>query len=197
MDIKLLLLALLLGTYFFIHSFFLHPPVKRFIINKLHFTFKAYRLTFNFFASLGLILLYVFSKSIYSPIWIDEFWLKITGVIIVFIGIYIVYKSFKSYDIKEFIGLTAESTDTLQNHLVIDGYHTLVRHPVYFATLLIFLGYFIYTPSWISIIYLLVTFVYLQIGIHLEENKLIVKFGNSYIEYKKRVSKLFPRYKNK
>jgi protein-S-isoprenylcysteine O-methyltransferase Ste14 len=178
--------------YYFVHSLFLHPPVKRFFIEKLFFTYRAYRIVFNIFASLGLIFIYSFSNTINSPVWIDYYLLKIVGIVVMMLGILITYKSFKNYDIKEFIGLTSESTDTLQNDLVVDGYHRFVRHPVYFATIIILVGYFIYAPSWITTIYLSVTFFYLQIGILLEENKLIFKFGKSYVDYKKVVPKLFP-----
>ena len=181
-----------MGAYYSVHSFFLHPPVKNFFIKNLYFSFRAYRIVFNLFAILGLGVIYWFSKQISEPLWVDDVVLKTIGVIVTVIGVFITYKSFKNYDIKEFIGVTAESTDTLQNNLVVDGYHQFVRHPVYFATIVIFIGYFIYSPNWVSTIYLSVTFFYLQIGIFLEENKLTSKFGISYTTYKKKVPKLFP-----
>ena len=197
METKHLILAIIMGGYYFAHSLFLHPPVKRVFTKRLFFSFRAYRIVFNLFAIFGLLVIYWYSKQINDELWIDSLLLRIIGALVVLIGIFITYKSFKNYDIKEFVGITAESTDTLQNYLVVDGYHRFVRHPVYFATIVIFIGYFLYSPNWTSSIYLGVTFFYLQIGIFLEENKLILKFGSSYSTYKKEVPKLFPWKYNK
>ncbi|MCK5906192.1 MAG: isoprenylcysteine carboxylmethyltransferase family protein [Flavobacteriales bacterium] len=193
MELKHLILALIMSSYYFTHSFFLHPPVKKIFTDKLLFSFKAYRIVFNFFAIFGLLIIYWYSKQINDALWIDNNILKLIGALVVLLGIYITYKSFKNYDIKEFIGITAESTDTLQNNLVVEGYHNFVRHPVYLATIIIFIGYFLYSPNWTSVIYLLVTLIYLQIGIFLEESKLVTKFGKSYSGYKRQVPKLLPR----
>jgi len=182
-----------MGSYYFTHSFFLHPPVKKIFTEKLSFSYRAYRIVFNLFSITGLIIIYWFSKQINDELWIDNNVLKVVGALVVLLGVYITYKSFKNYDIKEFVGITAESTDTLQNNLVVEGYHYFVRHPVYLATIIIFIGYLLYSPTWTSLIYLLVTLLYLQIGISLEENKLETKFGESYRSYKEQVPKLFPR----
>lgn len=192
MELKHLILVLIMSTYFFAHSFFLHPPIKKFFIEKLNFGYKFYRLMFNFFAIFGLVLISWYSKQVNDKLLIDDCWLKLSGVVVILLGIFITYKSFKNYDIKEFIGLTAESTDTLQNNLVVEGYHKFVRHPVYLATILIFVGYSLYSPTFTSIIYLVTTIIYLQIGISLEEKKLINKFGNNYLKYRNEVPKLFP-----
>lgn len=197
METKHLILGLIVASYYFIHSFFLHPPVKRFFTKKMFFSFKVYRIVFNVFAVLGLFFIYWYLKQINEVLWIDNMIIKIVGIFVVLMGVFITYKSFKNYDIKEFIGISAESTDTLQNTLVVDGYHRFVRHPVYFATILIFIGYFLYLPNLSSVILLVVTFFYLQIGIFLEESKLIKKFGQNYIEYMNKVPKLFPCRCNK
>ena len=197
METKHLILALVLSIYYFIHSFFLHPPIKSFFIKRLYFNFKVYRLTFNLFAIIGLVFIFLYSKQISEPIWFNSVFLKVTGILVILVGVFLTYKSFKNYNIKEFIGITAESTDTLQNNLVVTGYHKYVRHPVYTATIIIFIGYLLYYPNYTSLILLVVTFLYLQVGIYLEEKKLIKKFGKSYENYKNSVPKLFPvSYKN-
>jgi protein-S-isoprenylcysteine O-methyltransferase Ste14 len=193
MEINHLILVIVIASYFFTHSFFLHPPVKELFTEKLFFSFRVYRIVFNVFATLGLILIYWISNQINDELWINNNLLKVIGIIVIILGVYITYKSFKNYNIKEFIGVTAESTDTLQNNLVVDGYHNYVRHPVYLATIIIFLGNFLHSPNYTNIILLLMTIIYLQIGIHLEEKKLQAKFGESYESYKKQVPKLFPR----
>ena len=192
MEKSYLILAVLLGLYYSIHSLFLHPPVKRFFIDNLYFSLKSYRVTFNIFATLGLIFLIYYSSTIDTQLWMDVIWLKIIGILLSIYGLYMLSRSFKGYDLKEFIGINAESDNTLQNTLVVDGLHKFVRHPIYLATLIILIGYFIYAPSMKSTIFISVTFAYLQFGILLEESKLISKFGKSYRDYKNKVPKLFP-----
>ena len=194
LEISHLILILLIVIYFTSHSFFLYPSVKDFFIEKLHFSFKLYRIVFNLFAIMGLVLIYMYSNTISDTLWLDSDITRLFGVLVILSGVYFTYKSFHNYDIKEFIGITAESTDTLQNNLVVDGLHKYMRHPVYTATIIIFIGLFIYTPNAIFLIYLITTVLYLQIGIHLEEKKLISKFGDIYVVYKKEVPKLIPRF---
>ena len=193
MEINHLILTIIIVVYFFTHSFFLHPPVKKYFTQKLFFSFRAYRIVFNIFAILGLVVIYGVSNQINDKLWIDSGLLRAIGFIVIISGINITYKSFKNYNIKEFIGITAESTDTLQNNLVVDGFHNNVRHPVYLATIIIFAGNFLYSPNYSNLILLVLTTIYLQIGIYLEEKKLQAKFGESYIKYKQRVPKLLPR----
>jgi len=75
--------------------------------------------------------------------------------------------------------------------LVISGLYSIVRHPIYFGILTMFLGYSLYCDNWSQ---LLITFV-LAILFHFkseyEEKMLLQKFP-SYKAYKKSTSKIIP-----
>ena len=192
MTSKHLILFLITTLFYGAHSLLLHPPFKRFIINKLSLNLKIYRIAYNVFSTLFLLMIFLYSQTIRDQVFIDSTYIKLLALLFFFGGILLLYKSFKRYDLKEFIGLRAESENTLQDTLVVDGLHKLVRHPVYTATIFILLGYFLYSPTYKSAIIMLTSYIYLPLGILLEERKLTDKFGESYLKYKSKVPKLFP-----
>jgi protein-S-isoprenylcysteine O-methyltransferase Ste14 len=76
------------------------------------------------------------------------------------------------------------------------GVYSRVRHPIYSADIILALGVFFFFPSiniLISIIWLAVVLI---IWMFLEEKLLILKFGQDYKDYKKKVPMFFP-YKYK
>ena len=87
-----------------------------------------------------------------------------------------------------FAGFGAETKMPLQ----IKGLHRYMRHPLYSGTLLLCLGICVAFPQLKNWYVLLLMFVYLLIGIWLEEKKLIRHFGDAYVQYKKRVKRLIP-----
>ena len=104
-------------------------------------------------------------------------------------GVWITYLSFRYYDFRAFVGLRDEKyVSKLQKK----GLMKLTRHPIYVGTLLILIGYFLFSPTTTSLIILLVSTLYIFIGIRLEETRLIKEFGEEYLEYKKEVPMLVP-----
>lgn len=78
--------------------------------------------------------------------------------------------------------------------LVMEGVYSKVRHPIYSAD--IFLGwaiFFLYPDVRFLISAHLMMFV-LLFWIRREEKVLIEKFGTQYLEYRKRVPKIFPKF---
>ena len=76
--------------------------------------------------------------------------------------------------------------------LITSGVYQVVRHPLYLAGLLIFIGTQIYLQnrwSWILIIWMVPTIL---IRINLEEKELIKKFGRNYQVYQKKTKALIP-----
>lgn len=68
----------------------------------------------------------------------------------------------------------------------------LVRHPLYFAVIIIFVALFMLMPTLKILLVDVVVFAYLVIGSKLEENKLIEEFGDAYKQYQKEVKGLLP-----
>jgi methanethiol S-methyltransferase len=87
-----------------------------------------------------------------------------------------------------FLGFQREA----QGRLVRDGVHGRIRHPIYTGIIMAALGWVLLWPTVPVIISVLITFIYLPIGIQLEEQKLIGQFGEEYIRYRSEVPALVP-----
>jgi protein-S-isoprenylcysteine O-methyltransferase Ste14 len=69
---------------------------------------------------------------------------------------------------------------------------SIVRHPIYFGSIITILGLVILTLSILSfIIWLIIVVFYYYVSRH-EEKLLIAKFGKEYEEYMRKVPMLFP-----
>jgi len=74
------------------------------------------------------------------------------------------------------------------------GLHRYVRHPLYFGTLLFIWSLFLFFPLWCNLMACVVITVYTVFGIHLEERKLIIEFGEIYKIYARQVPMLIPHF---
>ena len=78
--------------------------------------------------------------------------------------------------------------------LITDGPYAFVRHPMYLASSLIGLGLVILLLKlWLVPVYLLLFFLWYWPQIHNEEQWLVGKFGQEYIDYCKTTPCFFPR----
>jgi protein-S-isoprenylcysteine O-methyltransferase Ste14 len=78
--------------------------------------------------------------------------------------------------------------------LVRTGMHGRMRHPIYTGIILSALGWLLLGCTPEKLVVVGITFVYLPIGIHLEERKLITAFGEEYLRYRREVPALIPRW---
>ena len=69
-----------------------------------------------------------------------------------------------------------------------------VRHPIYLAEIILYIGLFIISPSLISLAVIALTAVFLDFAATQEERKLEEQFGRSYGDYKRRVGKWLPKF---
>lgn len=76
--------------------------------------------------------------------------------------------------------------------LVVKGAYRFVRHPMYFGGVVGAFGLALLAGSLLGAVYSFVLALVLSHIAGAEEEDLVARFGESYIEYKKRVSKLFP-----
>jgi protein-S-isoprenylcysteine O-methyltransferase Ste14 len=87
-----------------------------------------------------------------------------------------------------------EFSDKVKMHLVKKGPFAVVRHPTYLAHSMIFLGAFLITGILtVALIAVLDFFTVQVIIIPFEEKELQRRFGDEYMEYKRRVPKFFPK----
>lgn len=77
--------------------------------------------------------------------------------------------------------------------LVTHGLYAIVRHPIYFAwILLICPGVVLFFRSWLMCLLPLVAYISFKAEIHHEDRDLEKRFGQAYHEYRARTHELFP-----
>ena len=158
--------------------------------------FIWYRLLYSLFASVHFLAIFLFSATLReAAIFGPAPWSSYFGYMLATFGTIIVVKSFQKLSPYEFVGFSPSDEFTKADPLVVTGLHAHVRHPIYSGLILIFAGYSLVQPMLSSLIHLGMLIIYLPIGIHLEEKKLIQKFGKAYEDYKKRVPALVPKKK--
>jgi protein-S-isoprenylcysteine O-methyltransferase Ste14 len=75
--------------------------------------------------------------------------------------------------------------------LIETGPFALVRHPMYSGGLIFALGWALFVRSWMTVGYVVVLFIFLELKSRCEEKWLMEKFP-TYRDYQKRVRKLIP-----
>ena len=187
-------LALYWILYFILHSILASNLIKKIIKNKFSKLYPFYRLTYNGFALITLILVLQFQGTI-TPTFLFQktILLQITGFSIIALGAILGYLAFKNYSSSEFLGLDYNKPhEKNKDILKTSEFNSFVRHPLYFANLLLIWGYFIANPNSNILIMNGVITAYLIIGTKLEEQKLIKEFGQLYKDYINQVPMLLP-----
>jgi len=77
--------------------------------------------------------------------------------------------------------------------LVTEGVYARVRHPIYSADIILGWAIFFFYPDVRFLIGAHWLMFVLLFWMHLEERALIDKFGNTYLDYMRRVPKMFPK----
>jgi protein-S-isoprenylcysteine O-methyltransferase Ste14 len=76
--------------------------------------------------------------------------------------------------------------------VITTGVFSIVRHPIYFGSILLYLGFILLSLSLLSVlIWFIIIIFYYMISRH-EEKLLTQRFGSAYEEYRKKVPMLFP-----
>jgi protein-S-isoprenylcysteine O-methyltransferase Ste14 len=185
---EIILLGFAWILYFFIHSFLASNEVKLYVEKGFSGLFSYYRILYNFIATAGLIPLLYLSILLPNPYLFSPSWLSPVAYLLIFVGLMLLYLAFKAFDGAEFLGLKKEK----KPELVLSGMYRFVRHPLYFATIILILGLFLLIPTQKMGLVLLISYVYILVGYRLEERKLVAVFGTTYTTYQKRVKALIP-----
>lgn len=186
--------VLLWVVYFFMHSWLISDSIKKFFSQALKDNYRYYRLAYNVFSTITLLLVLLYGATIETKMLVaSSSFLKYLGLMIATFGLIIGKKGFKHYDTGEFLGFKQVKNNTAhKNELKTNGILNYVRHPLYAATILMVLGFWLFSPSITNLITFACIVIYLFVGIYLEEKKLIKEFGEDYIRYRKKVPMLVP-----
>ena len=192
------ILMLLLVLFYASHRWLASLRVKQFISKKSPTIFRFYRLFYTLLSLVvwGIISWWFIYRHEYHYLFSPSIRLTYAGYILACAGILIVLWSIIKYGFMEFSGLNTFSKNPnageAKHELNITGMNALVRHPIYTGILLALTGLFLCLPTQMTVTGIVVSLVYLEIGIWLEEKKLEDEFGASYQQYKMNVKKVIP-----
>lgn len=152
--------------------------------------FKFYRLVYTVIATVGLLALLLMNASIESDYLIKpSAWTRYFSLMLATVGIFILKAAFRQYSLGGFMGIRDDEHEEFKT----EGILQYIRHPLYTATILIALGFWLFIPNVTTLVSVMCIYIYLAIGIPLEERRLIKKYGEPYREYCKKVPSLIPR----
>lgn len=175
-------------TYFLVHSLLAADSVKRAAFRLV--SPRGFRLFYSVIATLGLIGLLLLAASLPPDLWIDSGpWLRYFGLVLATFGVLLIRLAFRQYALKPFLGFATD-----EGNFKREGILQHVRHPLYSGTILLVLGYVLFVPTYASLTTAGCIFLYLPIGIWLEERKLLRHFGDAYQQYRAEVPALVPRW---
>lgn len=188
------LLAAMWLAYFALHSALASMRVKSWFARRFPRVIPSYRLAYNAFAAAALLpILWLMYRHPGPALWAwngPEAWLA-NALALAAVGGFVL--SARYYDTAEFSGVRQLTTRTAgiedQEGFRISPFHRHVRHPWYFFGLVVLWTRDMNAALLVSAV--MIT-AYLFIGAHLEEKKLIARFGTAYRTYMRRVPGLVP-----
>lgn len=188
-----MILAVSWTVFYFLHSFLASSKLKRILKEKLPWGYKWYRLFYTTVSAV-LFLGIVFQSILIEPerLWQESTLTVYLGYMLATFGTILAVKSSKAWSWKKFFGLCPESVEN--ESLVKSGLYGKMRHPLYGALIILFLGYVVVAGTLTALVHLLCLLIYLPFGIYFEEKNLIEKFGKSYQIYQKEVPPLIPKW---
>ena len=193
--VHLSLLALAWAAYGALHSLLAAEGTKAQVAARFPGAVPAYRLAYNLVALLGLLPVGWLMARQPGP-WLWRWtgplgWL-LDGLALGAVGLLVVGPA--TYDLREFLGLRAlqEGRGELIDHEAfrISDLHRHVRHPWYALCLVVLWTRDMNAARLVSA---LAVTAYIVIGSHLEEQKLVARFGEAYRRYRDQVPGLVPR----
>lgn len=189
-----LLQIILWLAYGLLHSVLASHQVKCFFEQKLGSTFRYYRLMYNGLAFILLIGLLWYQRLLPKErLWPVEWWVDGLASALFWGGVLIALKALRGYDLREFLGISAPASLATPNEFRTGGLLRYVRHPLYTGTILAVWGLFLREATLQALIMGVCVTAYIRIGIVYEERKLVRDFGDTYVEYRRRVAMLFPK----
>jgi protein-S-isoprenylcysteine O-methyltransferase Ste14 len=201
--VDVLFIILLFSGFAFSHTWLASLKVKKSLAEKLENIILFYRLFYNISSLILFAFFYFLSPKpdviiydLHYPFDIITFALQVLS----FIGL--IWAAMPT-NLQEFVGVAQIKRylrgDYKKNELDerstlrIVGAYKIVRHPVYFFSIL-FLGFRPTMDLFYFVMFLCIV-VYFYIGSIYEEKKLVELFGDDYLKYQKRVARIIPGIK--
>lgn len=180
------------ALFAFLHSALASISFKRFLEKRLGDNFKYYRFFYSLFAAINLALLLVYQYSHESFLLFRPDWELVAAAgVFAAAGITVMLVSGRKY-LAAISGTAVFRSKDATPKLEQEGLHRYVRHPIYSGTLLTIWAFFIIYPYLNNLIACVVITGYTLIGMVLEERKLVLEFGDTYVNYARRTPRLLP-----
>lgn len=184
-----ILIALWL-IFFISHSVLAATSVKSFFEKKLKMTPPQYRLFFNEISVILMIcILFCMLTTPSDAIFLRNHFVFGLGGGFVAASFWIFKMAFKYINLSAFLGF---STADESSGLITEGLYAVVRHPLYFGTAILLVGFFLMSPTWIVGVSVILSLIYIVIGIEFEERKLRQIFGSAYDDFARGKKKFIP-----
>jgi methanethiol S-methyltransferase len=196
-----LLIILIWTVYCFLHSYMISIRFTNLLKRVLKKYYMFYRLSYVIVSTVLLFPVFHYTGQLasaviitYHPPWSIVRYILMIGSLLIFFKAF-----FFDYDALSFIGIRQMmelKKKPASHHAGIkkSGLLGVVRHPMYVAVIIYF---WCQTFRWSDVVANMVLTAYIVIGTILEERKLVLEFGESYIQYKKEVPMLVPFLKIK
>jgi len=196
-----LLIALIWIGYCSLHSYMISIRFTKQMMLILGSYYAFYRLFYVIISTVLLFPVFHFTNQwasdvviTYQPPWsIVRYTLLILSLLIFLKAFIFDYDSLSFFGIRQILNFR-KKTENPQEGIKKSGLLGIVRHPMYFA-LIVFLWCQNFRLS--DIVVNSVLTAYVIIGTWLEERKLVLEFGDSYIQYQREVPMLIPFTKRK
>jgi len=114
---------------------------------------------------------------------LDYVWVDITGLVL--LGFAFVWTVIAQYDMRDSwrIGIYTET----ETELITSGLFNYSRNPIFWGMVMSLLGLFLVTPNALTLLFMVLGYVLIQIQIRLEEDFLTKQHGPKYISYQQKV----------
>lgn len=183
------LTLLLWGIYFSLHSVLANVGIKKSIQRAMKWPERRYRMVYSAVAVITLLPVFYFLSTTRSDLVLRKGgFLQYVSLAFSTWGIIVIKLALKGR-VLGFLGFKNEPTDGGLNR---KGLYQYCRHPLYLGTVLLSVGFWFFIPNVLNMVSILCIFLYLKIGIRLEETKLTEKYGDEYARYMKEVPAVFP-----
>ena len=180
------------------HSFLISSTMTGYMRRRFPGYVSWYRIFYNIFSLITLIVPVFLMKTIESrPVFSWQGIMQFPRFAMLLLALTLFREGAKKYDLGFFLGIKQLKTgkgNTLlddKEMFAASGVFGLIRHPWYSGSLLLVWSFFpVYTVT--NVITAAVLSIYLVTGTLLEEKKILAEYRESYANYKKEVSMLFP-----
>ena len=194
---RYLLIALLWIGYCWLHSYLISIRFTNCMTRLLKNYYAFYRFAYVMISIILLVPLIKFTAQLNDPVIVTYGfpltvvrYVLISGSLIMFFwAFFLNYDSLSFWGIRQILDFGKTKETVPSEKIKKNGLLGIVRHPMYFA-LIVFLWCQTFRVS--DIVVNTILTLYVLIGTRLEENKLVMEFGDSYIKYQHEVPMLIP-----